>query len=101
MDNIAKLTEDINNSFCLDYNIEEVIDNYYDGNKYKYDTVRWEILIYNTKVLKELNIKFRDKFILNEPNEIGKMQAYAMYKYLSKHKDITGMFGTRYLNPMF
>lgn len=100
MDNITKLTEDINNSFCLDYNIEEVIDNYYD-DCYKYDTVRWEIRIFNTKVLKELNKKFKDKFILNEPNEIGKMQAYAMYKYLSKNKNIIGMFGTRYLNPMF
>ena len=84
----------------LDYEIVEVMDNYCEDGCYKYDTVKWEIRIHNTKLLEELNKKFHDNFALDEPNEIGKMQAYAMHRYLSKDNKTLGLFGTRYLNPM-
>lgn len=94
------MEEIINKTFSLDYVINEILDNHYtDDNGYKYDSLGWEIKVYTKSLLEEINDKFNMKLVLNGYNYISKEKAIDIYHSLQGRKDLTGTFGTRYLNP--
>ena len=92
----------------LDFIIDEVINNYFDNEKgYCYDTVNWEIKVFNDQLLYLLKTRFNMDLKFDTPNIIEKDDAYAVWNFIHElnnmFKGITcfnGTFGTRYLNDV-
>jgi len=86
----------------LDYQIHELLDNYYDKDNecYKYDHIEWQVKIHNKELLDNINFTFNSKLVLNDINVVSDGFANIIKEYCWSKKIYIGTYGTEYKNDM-
>ena len=84
----------------LDYQIDELVNNYPSENGYKYDHIRWEVWISNQELLDIVNSKFNLNLKIDIFNEVTKEIAQQIKTYCWEVKKYVGTYGTKYNNDM-